>query len=104
MFDRHRRDLKEAHAETVKQMERIILILTDQVDYLRYQLNQPPVQRPVTEEGVMDAEARKMWMSEEEEDILAMQLNGLLANEDIKRLEDTLGAPLTLVHDLEPDE
>ncbi len=103
MFDRHRRDLKEAHAETIKQMERIIIILTDEVDYLRYKLGQPPVQRPVVD-AVEDAQPRKMWLSEEEEDILAMQMNDLLNSEDMKRIESTLGAPLTLVNELEPDE
>jgi hypothetical protein len=42
LFDRHRQDLLDAQAATIKAMQDSILILVDQVEYLRAQVDGKP--------------------------------------------------------------
>lgn len=109
MLGTHRRDLKESHAETIRQMERMIVLLSDEVDYLRHLLDQKAYIRPSTPaanpSGLVPAEpGQKLWLSEEEEDILALRLNDYLDDSDLRDLESLTGAPIRLAPELEPDE
>jgi type I site-specific restriction endonuclease len=112
MFSSHRRDLKEAHAKHVEALEKLAIVLSDQVDWLRWQLSQkahvsPPLFPKEEEEQTHAKEqAARKWLSEEEEDILALRMNDYLTDADLQELEADLGIPLKVVpvHDLEPDE
>lgn len=110
MFGSHRRDLKEAHERHVAALEKLAIVLSDQVDWLRWQLSEKPhvgpnlfPAEPVEEAGPLP---EKKYLSEEEEDILALHLNDYLSDSDLKELEGQLGHALnvTQLHQLEPDE
>lgn len=103
MFDRHRSDLKESHALTVKSLQDTILILVDQVEYLRAQLDgrahvsqaRPavnPSQQPPAAPGLTP------YLSEEEEDLLALNLSGHISDQELAELREQLHMP-----QLEPD-
>lgn len=100
MRDKHRQDLKEAHAETIKQMERLIVALSDEVDYLRHLLDSRAYVRPSTPAANPSklplAEAtEKKYLSEEEEDALALKMNGYITEADWSDIEAQLGVEVT---------
>jgi hypothetical protein len=108
--DKHRSDLKEAHANEVKAMRDTILVQADMIDYLRSKVEghayvpqrnlvgmDPPPPQPLQP-------GERKWLSEEEEEILALKLNGHISELELTQLQETLGIPgIKLAPDL-PDE
>lgn len=102
MFDRHRKDLKEAQEQTIKAMRDTILVQADMIDYLRAKMDgvgyvpqrvkavNPTEQIPV--ENPLDDNERK-WLTEEEEEILALNLNGHINDAELASLQEQLGMP-----------
>ena len=83
-------DLKDAHEREVKQLMRLVDALAEQIEYLRAQMGRPnmarelglnPSKQPVVMEGSMP------YLSEEEEDLLALKEYGHL---DERALEEAL--------------
>lgn len=100
MFANHRRDLKEAHAETIKQMERMIVALSDEIDYLRHLLDDRAYVRPSTPAANPSAllpatPGEKLYLSEEEEEALALKMNGYIDEADWGEIESQLGVEIT---------
>jgi hypothetical protein len=98
MRDKHRDDVLRLHEEVVKAMRDVLLVQADQIDYLRAKndghayvpqrtvaLN--PTQQPPAESG-----GRK-WLTEEEEELLALNLNGHLSDLELAKLQADLGMP-----------
>ena len=84
MFGTHRRDLIEAHVREVTALKLLVDSLAEQIDYLRILMGQPNLSRtksalPFEEQSpAMDplVEGLKAYLSEEEEDLLALRDNG----------------------------
>lgn len=98
--DKHRADLKEAHEQTIKAMRDTILVQADMIDYLRSKVDGyayvptrtaalNPTQQP---EADSEPGSRK-WLSEEEEELLALNVNGHLSDLDLARIQESLGMP-----------
>jgi len=96
MFSRHRNDLKEAHAAEVAALKMAIQVLADQIDWLRYQLAKEPyiapstpaanpTGQPETDPGV------RAYLSEEEEEALALHLNGHINEQELRSIQEELG-------------
>ena len=98
MFRLHRADLKEAHAAEVKALKLTIEALAEQVEYLRAKLDghgfvsaRVPPANPT---GQAEAEVGwPKWMSEEEEDLLALNLNNHITDLELQELRSQLGMP-----------
>lgn len=106
MFGSHRRDLKEAHDRHVRDLYKLVDVLAEQVDYLRAQLNgvgyiKPgtpaanPTHQPVAEPG------QPMFLSEEEEELMALRLHDHISEYDLENLRAELDLRVPL---LEADE
>jgi len=98
MRDKHRDDLKEAQAQTIKAMQDTIIVQADMIDYLRAKLDghayvAPRTQaiNPTKQPPAEEAPAGKMWLSEEEEEILALNMQGHISDLELQRLREELG-------------
>lgn len=96
--DKHREDLKEAHENVVKAMRDTIIMQADMIDYLRSKADghayipaRTPALNPA-QQPVADPEpGSRKWLSEEEEEIMALQLNGRISEMELSALQETLG-------------
>lgn len=95
MFSRHRDDLKEAQAQTIKALQDSIIILADQVEYLRAQVDgRPhvysgtPSVNPSAQPAVEDGFPK--YLSEEEEELLALRLNDHINDLELEQLRADL--------------
>ncbi len=74
---------RDLYEKLLKEKERVIIVLSDQVDLLRQQPSQNPppfMQEPMPDfNGAMDMQA---WVSEEEQDLRAMVEGGKLTKEE----------------------
>lgn len=84
-------DLKEAYAEERRALNKVIDALAEQVEYLRATFGRPHLAgRPSTPglswQGAVESEVEghKLFMSEEEEDLLALHESGLLAKHELE--------------------
>lgn len=114
--DKHREDLKEAQQQTIAAMRDTILVQADMIDYLRAKLEGHgyvpqrttainPASQPSADRTPGDPESPKKWLSEEEEELLALNLNGHLSDLELASLQQELGLPgLTSVPSLPDDE
>lgn len=98
LFARHRADLKEAQEAEVRALRMTIDVLAEQVEWLRWQLTQTPhmsnVLKPVNPTAQPDIEDDfPKWMSEEEEDLLALQLNEHITQHDLEAIRSELRLP-----------
>lgn len=101
MFASHRRDLIDAQAKESAALKMVITVLADQVEFLRFQLTQRPhmsASLHAVAEGAPPAEdpreeGRKMYLSEQEEEILALNLEGHLTGIDLDRLASEFDLP-----------
>lgn len=115
MFRRHRDDLIASFEREREAMQQSIRILADQVDYLRYQVavsgqGGGAHMSPVLEELkgndfnlTADDDGFRPYMTEEEEELLAMRLNDLITEQDLREIQEDL-APVIKLPTLEPDE
>lgn len=83
MFGRHRRDLLEARDREVAALKLVIESLAEQVEYLRIVMGQPNLARTRSalppEEQMPDlVEGLKLYLSEEEQDLMALRDAGHL--------------------------
>jgi hypothetical protein len=81
MFGRHRRDLLEARDREVAALKLVIEALSEQIDYLRVLMGQPNLSRaksviPAELQSPELVEGLKAYLSEEEEDLMALHANG----------------------------
>lgn len=81
-----------------------VRILADQVDFLRYMLTQVPHMSPVLQEAMGQPlpavdDGFRPYMSEEEEELLALRLNDHISEQDLAALAEELQLP-----SLEADE
>ncbi len=87
---------------------KVIQVLVDEVEFLRYLLLNRPHMHPLNPamapaEGDAPAPDRPMWLSEEEEDILALRLADHISQTDVDALESELGLHIDADY-LEPSE
>lgn len=104
VFDRHRDDLKESHALTVKSLQDTILILVDQVEHLRAQLDGRPhvsAARPAANPTQQQPAAPGVtpYLSEEEEDLLALHLGGHISDQELADLTSAFARQPSLESD-----
>jgi len=110
MFGSHRRDLKDAHAAHVRALEKLVTFMADEIDYLRAKVagypHIPASVPSLNPSGQPPATGGNMYLSEEEEDALALHLNDYLGPGDLAALRDDLGLDITGIElpPLEPDE
>ena len=96
MFNRHRQDLKEAQEQTIKAMRDTILIQADMIDYLRSKADghafvstrTPALNPSQMVPAEMDG---PKWLTEEEEEILALNLQGRISDHELQKLQADLG-------------
>lgn len=94
--NQHRADLIEAQEKTLKAQKMVIDVLAEQVEWLRYQLSGMPHVGSTTaglnptDQPVAEVAGRK-YLSEEEEDLLALRLNEHITDEDLRALSSELG-------------
>lgn len=86
-------DLKEAHDARVKELMRLVVTLTEQIEYLREQLHPRPPHPAAGWAGDVPAERPTPHsLSEEEEQILALReyghLDGAEANDALQLLAE----------------
>lgn len=87
-------DLKEAHAAEVRALNKVIEALAEQIEYLRVTLGRPYVAQQSPTPGLawpsfglddLPAEViPSLHMSEEEEDLIAMEDAGLITSEGLQ--------------------
>lgn len=104
MRDKHRADILDAHRLTVKTLQDMILVLRDDVEYLRAKVDDrayvAPSRPPLNPTNQPPAEAGlKLYLSEEEEELLAANLAGHIDDMELAQLRDDLNLPM-----LEPDD
>lgn len=92
-------ELKEAHEREIRQVVRLADVLAEQVDYLRGQLGRPNMTRvasanPTGQPPLQSGEPG--WMSEEEEDILALKEFGHLNEYEAEQLAEQVRVDLGL--------
>lgn len=109
--DNHRADLKEAHAAEVKAMRDTLIIQADLIDWLRSKLDghayvsqRTPAVNPTQQPTADPATGSKKWLSEEEEEILALNLNGHISDLELSRLQDELGLSHLMAVPALPDD
>lgn len=78
MFGRHRRDLLEARDREVAALKLVIEALSEQIDYLRIVMGQPNLSRatsllPAEEQNPELVEGLHAYLSDEEEDLIALR-------------------------------
>lgn len=87
--------------------QQVITVLVEEVEFLRYLLLNRPHMHPLnpamqaTEPDPANDDMRK-WLSEEEEELLALRLGDHISQSDIEALESALG--LDVHTELEPSE
>ena len=102
-------DLNEAHAARVRDLGKLIDVLAEQVEYLRATFGRPHIASRPTTPGLawpdkdpypITAETAKRFLSEEEEDILALRENDLISQAEAERLaaalQANIGAPVSI--------
>jgi hypothetical protein len=104
LFASHRRDLKEAHEQHVKALMKLVEMLAEQVDYLRAKLDghpHIPASAPSANPSGLPAPqpGRPLFLSEEEEDLMALRINEYIDDQDLAELQSQLNLP-----SLEADE
>jgi hypothetical protein len=110
MRDKHRDDVLRLHEEVTKAMRDTILVQADLIDYMRatadghaYVPSRTPALNP-TQQPPAEPGGRK-WLTEEEEEILALNLNGHISDLELAKLQQDLGMPnLTSVPSLPDDD
>jgi len=108
MRDNHRADMLAAkddilaaNERTVKAMRDTIIVLHEQIEYLRAKLDgqafvsAATVAANPTEQVPADAEGPK-WLSEEEEELLALKLNGYIDEGQMRSKMEELGITTNL--------
>lgn len=86
-------DLKEAHEREIKALRLMIDALAEQIDYLRVQLNQSPRAReaiPGLAESPMVEDGLPLFLTEEEEEAIALRQAGLISEADLERIQQGL--------------
>jgi hypothetical protein len=106
LFARHRADLKDAHEAHVRSLNALVDVLAEQVEYLRGIIAQqqhlfPQNLRPLNPSGLVPVEGVEdpMYMSEEEEEILALRQFDHITDQDVERLRGELGLQTLRVFD-----
>lgn len=109
--DHHRADLKEAHSAEVRAMRDTILVQADIIDYLRAKLDghayvsqRTMAINPTHQPPADPAQGSKKWLSEEEEEILALNLNGHISDLELAHLQDELGLSHLMAVPALPDD
>lgn len=86
-------DLKEAYAEERRALNKVIDALAEQVEYLRATFGRPHIAGLPSTPGLAwqglvepedDVEGHKLFLSEEEEDLLALRESGLLTKNELE--------------------
>jgi hypothetical protein len=90
MFSSHRKDLLEARDREVAALKLVIEALSEQIDYLRVVMGQPNLSRqrtalPPEEQSPELVEGLKAYLSEEEEDLLALRDAGHINEIELER-------------------
>lgn len=86
-------DLKEAHAGEVRALNKVIEALAEQVEFLRIQLHLAPPSRgpaPDLASSPMATPDAPLFLSEEEEEALALHEMGQLSDVDLARVQEAL--------------
>lgn len=87
-------DLKEAHAGEVRALNKVIEALAEQVEFLRIQLHlAPPVRVGPAPDLAGSPKAMPdapLFLSEEEEEALALHEMGQLSDSDLARVQEAL--------------
>lgn len=96
--DKHRADLKEAHEQIVKAMRDTILVQADMIDYLRAKVDGhayvPARTVAVNPTDQISAEpGERKWLTEEEEELMALELNGHISPLELAQLQERLNMP-----------
>lgn len=97
MFRPHRADLKEAHEKHVESLMKLVEMLADQVDYLRAVIAQRPYVNPATVQALNPSSLEPVvpggpsYLTEEEEDILALREFDHISDADVEHLREQLG-------------
>lgn len=110
MRDKHREDVLAMHEAVAKAMRDTLLVQADVIDYLRSKLDghayvpsRTPAVNP-TEQIPADPGERK-WLTEEEEELLALRLNGHINDVELANLQESLGMPhLQVAPDVDLDD
>lgn len=95
----HRADLKEAHEREVAALKLLVEMLAEQVDYLRAIIAQRPYVNPRAAQPANPSQLQPAvpgepaYLTEEEEEILALREFDHLDDADVERLRATLGLP-----------
>ena len=90
MFGRHRRDLLDARDREVAALKLVIESLAEQIEYLRIVMGQPNLSRaktliPADEQSPELVEGLKAYLSEEEQDLIALRDNGHIDEIELER-------------------
>lgn len=110
MFRKHRDDLLDAMERERAAWKMVVTVLADQVEFLRYQVTQTPhmsaALRDLAEKPAMAAtppadDGFRPYLTEDEEELLALRLNDHIDEADLRELAAELNIP---VPSLEPDE
>jgi hypothetical protein len=109
MFRRHRDDLLSAQENERRAKDQVITVLADQVEYLRYLVSQQPHMSPALRGVTLEtpeapeADGFRPWMSEEEEEMLALNLNEHITDADLEALRGEVAHVIPLPR-LEADD
>lgn len=110
MFRKHRDDLLDAMERERAAWKMVVTVLADQVEFLRYQVTQTPHMSQALNSLTADLPAPaapavgdefRPYLTEEEEELLALRLNDHIDEADLRELAAELNIP---VPSLEPDE
>lgn len=98
-------DLKEAHAQEVRALNKVIEALAEQIEYLRATFGRPHLPSAKGTPGlswpppelldlVSDDEGGndlpRQYLNEDEEDLIALRENGLISDEELAAVQATL--------------
>lgn len=106
--DQHREDLLAAQENERKALNMVITVLADQIEWLRWQHDKAPhfstAMRGLTSEQLAPADEPDFnpFMSEEEEELLALRLNDHINDQELQTLREEVGKVIPLPR-LEPD-
>lgn len=93
----HRADLKEAHEREVAALKLLVEMLAEQVDYLRATIAQRPYVNPRAAQPVNPSQLQPAvpgepaYLTEEEEEILALRELDHITDSDVEHLREQLG-------------
>ena len=116
MFRRHRDDLLAAQENERRAKDQVITVLADQVEWLRWQLNDKAHMSPALHELHTQERPQfptpedipgfdpdfKPYLSEEEEELLALNLNQHISDAELAALREEIGKVIPFPN-LEPD-